>query len=55
MAGGCGSCGKKSSVKYLVNFNNGSASQKYDTIEEAQKALTAAGRPAGASFKAVAG
>lgn len=50
---GCNCGSKKANVQYEVNFNNGSPSQKYATISEAQAALQQAGRPAGSSFRAV--
>jgi hypothetical protein len=51
---GCG-CGKKAAVKYEVTFANGQPKQTYPNLAEAQAALAAAGRPAGSSYRAVAG
>lgn len=41
-------------MAYEVTFNNGSPTQRYATVAEAQAALRAAGNPPGSSFKAVA-
>lgn len=52
---GCGGCGSKTAnVKYEVNFGpGGSPAQTYQTAAEARRALTAAGNPAGSSFRPV--
>lgn len=52
---GCNcSKGRAANVAYQVKFGAGTPDQKYDTLSEAQAALTAAGRPAGSSITAVA-
>jgi hypothetical protein len=50
---GCNCGGKRNTVKYRVSGIPGTEDRDVDTIAEAQSILVAAGRPAGATFRAV--